>query len=58
METKEVPSEWKESILIPIFKKGDQLDPNNYRGISLINTIPKIFMLLVTQRLYAFVQNY
>ena len=40
--------------MIPIFKKGDVLDPNNYRGISLMNSIPKVFMLLLTRRLYKF----
>ena len=32
---KELPEEWKESIIVPICKKGVKTDCNNYRGISL-----------------------
>jgi hypothetical protein len=28
--------QWKESIIAPIHKKGDQSDSNNYHGISLL----------------------
>jgi len=31
----ELPEEWRESIIVPIHKKEDKTDCNNYRGISL-----------------------
>jgi hypothetical protein len=34
----ELPQQWKESIIVPIHKKGDKTDCNNYRGVSLLST--------------------
>jgi hypothetical protein len=32
----ELPYQWKESIIVPMHKKGDKTDCNNYHGISLL----------------------
>jgi hypothetical protein len=34
----ELPQHWKESIFVPIYKKGDKTDYINYWGISLLST--------------------
>jgi hypothetical protein len=31
-----LPQQWKESIIIPIYKKGDKTDCSYYWGISLL----------------------
>jgi len=38
----ELPEEWKESIIVPIHKKGDKTDCSNYRGVSLLPTTYRI----------------
>jgi hypothetical protein len=38
----ELPNQWKESIIVPVHKKGDKTDCNNYCGISLLSTSYKI----------------
>ena len=45
------PPSWKESIIIPIHKSGDTANPKNYRGISLLSTLSKVFMSILTNRL-------
>jgi len=34
----ELPEEWKESLIVPIYKKGDTTDCSNYSGISHLST--------------------
>ena len=45
------PSDWGHSIITPLHKKGSLTDPNNYRGISLIDSICKIFMHVLSSRI-------
>ena len=45
------PESWTQGLIVPIHKKGDKGDPNNYRGITLISTVAKIFSLILRNRL-------
>jgi sorting nexin-29 len=49
--TYEVPEIWKIAEVIPLFKKGDRRECKHYRGISLLNTVYKIYARIVNKRL-------
>lgn len=42
MDQKSIPEEWRESVVVPIFKGGSKLMPKNYRPVNLTITIMKI----------------
>lgn len=57
LRSKTFPDIWKEANVIPIFKKGDKSDPNNYRPVSLLNTSGKIFEKVVFKYLYNYFRD-
>jgi hypothetical protein len=47
----QLPDQWKESIIVPIHKKGYKTDCNNYCRISLLSTSYKILSNILLSRL-------
>ena len=39
----ELPEEWKESIILPVYKKDDKIDCSTYRGITVLPDTYKIY---------------
>ena len=52
-----LPEEWKESIIVPVHKKGDKTDCNNCRGISLLPTTHKILSNILLSRLIPYAKE-
>ena len=46
-----VPVKWGAGVVVNLFKTGDSLVPGNYRGITLIPIIRKIFSTMIRLRL-------
>ena len=44
------PQEWRDAIIIPIHKKGCRTECGNYRGISLLSVVGKIYARIVSDR--------
>ena len=51
------PTELKRAFVTPIYKKGDALDPTNYRQISITNTLSKVFEKILHQQITNYLDN-
>lgn len=57
-KTEEIPKEWQLAIICPIYKKGDVLSYQNYRGISLLNTMYKVLSGIILNRITPYTRHY
>jgi len=48
------PDKWTEGVIIPIHKKGDKSNPSNYRGITLVSCLSKLFTTIINKRVEDF----
>ena len=47
----EIPKDWNVAKVVSLFKKGKRNNPENYGGISLLNTVYKIYSRIINTRL-------
>ena len=52
--TNTFPDDWKVAKVFPLFKSGERNDPNNFRPISVLPTIARVFERLVYEQMYAY----
>ncbi|KAI8509503.1 hypothetical protein Bbelb_133510 [Branchiostoma belcheri] len=57
LSTGTFPTEWKQSNVTPVYKKGDKTDPLNCRPISLLPTVAKLMERLVHNHLYSYLEE-
>ena len=50
-----IPENWVEGLIMPIYKnKGDSMLPENYRPITLLSCMGKLFTSVLNERLTLF----
>ncbi len=45
------PESWTQATMCTLFKKGNRMDANNYRGITIINSLAKLYDRVLCDRL-------
>lgn len=58
ISTCKVPVMWKCARVTPLYKSGDPLDPNNYRPISIISNVVKVFEKIIFKRLFKYINEF
>ena len=51
LETTDIPSTFKKALIVVLYKKGDRAECKNYRPISLLSHIYKLFMTIIGSRI-------
>ena len=56
-EEERIPEEWKETIIVPIHKRGDRDRCENYRGIALGNAAYKILSNIILGKIKLYIER-
>ena len=58
LQTGIIPEQWVQGMIKPIYKnKGDPLNPENYRSITLLSCLGKLFTSIINERLNLFLNE-
>ena len=45
-----VPKDWARGLIFPLYKDGDVRNPDNYRGITLLSVVGKVYASVLNAR--------
>jgi len=57
LEEERIPEEWKETIIVPIHKRGGRDRCENYRGLALGNAAYKILSNIILGKIKPFIEK-
>ena len=57
LTTSTVPSEWKKTRVIPLYKSGPVNAPENYRPVSILPILSKLLERAVQQQIQAYLEE-
>ena len=58
MNSGEFSKSWSESTIVPVYKSGSMNNPSNFRVISMLNTMYKIFSNIIFDRITRWVEEF
>ena len=57
-ESNVVPKDWRSAMTVPLYNgKGERTECSNYRGISLVNMVGKIYAVILVDRVHKVIEG-
>jgi len=56
-EEERIPEKWKETIVVPIYKKGERDRCENYRGIALVNAAYQLLANIILEEIKPYIEK-
>ena len=50
-EGERIPVDWARGLIVPIFKDGERKNVDNYRGITLLSVVGKLYTSILNNRI-------
>jgi hypothetical protein len=51
-----VPKDFSKGVIVPIYKKGSKTDPGNFRGITLMDSVSKLYSKVLLNRISPYLE--